>query len=182
LGVGARCPLACFSRVVGLRSSCEIVTLECILFSLKSRLMELLGAGWPRREGPPKSPWRPAQWLTVAPLTKLLSAWAAKDWLVLPPHAHILRYRDGWRLVLVHDRPSSGAYPDVVAGHSPSGKLSAGEGQWIKFICSVDIVSGSAHVSHDCCARVFLWKVLGIDARVWSQVFQQKHQMLWVNS
>jgi len=38
-------------------------------------------------------------------------------------------------------------------------ELSVREGRWIEFVRSVDIMSGGALVSHDCCAMVFCGRV-----------------------
>ena len=43
-------------------------------------------------------------------------------------------------------------------------ELSTGEGQWIGFIRSVDIVSGGTPVSHICGARVFYGGVRVLDS------------------
>ena len=101
--LGADAPLHASSscRVTGSRSphvKWSLWSAFCLAWNVGRS--ELLDVDWPRGRSLPESPMYLTRWLVVTPIAEPLSVWAADILLLLPPRAHVLLYRDGWRPVL----------------------------------------------------------------------------------
>jgi len=127
---------------------------------------ELQDVCWPRRRCPHESPWHPTWWLIIALLKKALCAWAIDGWRALLRLPHVLWYHNGWQLVLARGLPWPAIRPIVVAGRSPSGRVTRERGSLDKFCKEIGIMTGHIHVRHDCCVRVFCGRVMVSDGQI----------------
>jgi len=167
LGSWGPMPLARFLELSAWRFSglCETAIWSASYLAWNVCWSELRGVDWPQGKSPLESPGHLTRWPVTAPLAKPLSAWATNDWLVLPPRAHVLLYRDKWWPILARDQLSFGVRPAIVVGRLPSRRVVRGRGLMDRVSHERWRRACGTPVSHDYWARVFCGVVRGWIAR-----------------